>query len=95
VTQRAHRDCVSKAHSTLPEILSYDRRAVRQRFEERFTATRMAKDYVSVYHRLLKTHTARAKLHQAGLNGGNGSTLMSIEESLPSQFEASANPDVT
>ena len=27
-----------------------DRRAVRRRFEERFTAARMAKDYVRVYN---------------------------------------------
>ena len=43
-----------EAVAALPEILSYDRRAVRQRFEDRFTSTRMAKDYVSTYHRLLK-----------------------------------------
>lgn len=30
-----------------------DRTAVRRRFEERFTAARMARDYVALYHRLL------------------------------------------
>ena len=39
---------------TLPRVLALDRRAVRQRFEERFSATRMAKDYLHVYHSLLK-----------------------------------------
>ena len=38
----------------LPEVLALDRRAVRRRFEERFTATRMAKDYLQVYRSLLK-----------------------------------------
>ena len=38
-------DSEEEAIAALPEILSYDRRAVRQRFEDRFTATRMAKDY--------------------------------------------------
>jgi glycosyltransferase involved in cell wall biosynthesis len=36
----------------LPELLSYDRRAVRQRFQERFTATRMARNYADLYHQL-------------------------------------------
>jgi glycosyltransferase involved in cell wall biosynthesis len=40
-------DSEEEAIAALPEILSYDRRAVRQRFEERFTATRMANNYVS------------------------------------------------
>ena len=38
----------------LPQVLALDRRAVRQRFEQRFSATRMAKDYVQVYRSLLK-----------------------------------------
>jgi hypothetical protein len=35
-------------------VLTLDRHAVRRRFEERFSATRMAKDYVAVYQSLLK-----------------------------------------
>ena len=46
-------DSEEEAIALLPQILSYDRRAVRQRFEERFTATRMAKDYVGTYRNLL------------------------------------------
>jgi glycosyltransferase involved in cell wall biosynthesis len=86
-------DSEEGAFAALPEILSYDRRAVRQRFEERFTSTRMAKDYVSIYRRLLKTRTAGAKLHRAALNGGNGSTPMSVEKSLPALLIASANSE--
>jgi glycosyltransferase involved in cell wall biosynthesis len=37
----------------LPELLSYDRRAVRKRFQERFTATRMARDYSGLYRELV------------------------------------------
>jgi glycosyltransferase involved in cell wall biosynthesis len=47
--------------TTLPEILTYDRHAVRQRFEERFTSARMAKDYVSTYRKLLRARTAIGK----------------------------------
>ena len=48
---------VEEAMLALPEVIALDRRAVRRRFEERFTASRMAKDYVNVYHKLLKRGT--------------------------------------
>jgi glycosyltransferase involved in cell wall biosynthesis len=44
---------VEQAIVALPEVLALDRRAVRRRFEERFSAARMAKDYVRVYRALL------------------------------------------
>ena len=53
--------CEEEAIAALPEILSYDRRAVRRRFEDRFTATRMAKDYVSTYRQF-----GRRTLSQSG-----------------------------
>jgi glycosyltransferase involved in cell wall biosynthesis len=43
-----------EAIAALPEVLSYDRRAVRERFQERFTATRMAGNYVKLYRKFLK-----------------------------------------
>jgi hypothetical protein len=79
----------------LPAILSYDRRAVRQRFEKRFTATRMAKDYVGIYRQLLRKsasndETQSPRPRQLALNGGNGSTHVSIEKPLPPLFEVDA-----
>ena len=53
-------DSEQEAVAALPELLSYDRRAVRQRFDERFTAARMAKDYVSTYRQLLRMRTPTA-----------------------------------
>jgi glycosyltransferase involved in cell wall biosynthesis len=47
-------DSMAEAISALPQVLALDRRVVRQRFEERFSATRMANDYVSVYRGLLR-----------------------------------------
>jgi glycosyltransferase involved in cell wall biosynthesis len=47
-------ETMPEAVARLPEALALDRRAVRRRFEERFTATRMAKDYLQVYRSLLK-----------------------------------------
>jgi hypothetical protein len=76
--------------------LSYDRRAVRRRFEERFTAARMAKDYVSTYRQLLKMRTSNGKTQSArprqlALNGGNGLARVSIEKPIPGQFETSVH----
>ena len=45
---------MDEAIRMLPQVLALDRRTVRQRFEQRFSATRMAKDYVQVYRSLLK-----------------------------------------
>jgi glycosyltransferase involved in cell wall biosynthesis len=83
-----------EAIAALPEILSYDRRAVRRGFEERFTAARMAKDYVGSYRRLLKTRTSGVKLRKVDLNRGNGSTPLSNEEPLTALFEADARAEV-
>jgi glycosyltransferase involved in cell wall biosynthesis len=45
---------VEEAVAALPRVLSLDRNAVRRRFEERFSAIRMAHDYVAVYKDLLR-----------------------------------------
>ncbi len=37
----------------LPRVMELDRRAVRRRFEQRFSSVRMATDYVAVYRSLL------------------------------------------
>jgi glycosyltransferase involved in cell wall biosynthesis len=47
-------DTMDEGIRMLPAVLALDRRAVRQRFEQRFSATRMAKDYVQVYRTVLK-----------------------------------------
>jgi glycosyltransferase involved in cell wall biosynthesis len=81
-------DSEEDANTALLEILSYDRRAVRQRYEERFTANRMAKAYVSTYRQLLMTRTSAATLGQLALKGGNGVTHMSIEKPMPTLIGA-------
>ena len=40
---------MEEAVAAMPELLAMDRRKVRRRFEERFTAERMAHDYVNLY----------------------------------------------
>jgi glycosyltransferase involved in cell wall biosynthesis len=47
-------DTLDEGMGALPHVLALDRRVVRRRFEERFSANRMAKDYLAVYRSLLK-----------------------------------------
>jgi glycosyltransferase involved in cell wall biosynthesis len=47
-------DTLEEAVMMLPRVMELDRCAVRRRFEERFSSTRMATDYVAVYRSLLE-----------------------------------------
>lgn len=48
-------DGVEEAVAAVHRLDRLDRRAIRRRFEERFTAERMARDYVALYEGLLRT----------------------------------------
>jgi glycosyltransferase involved in cell wall biosynthesis len=47
-------DTMDEAVRMLPRVIELDRRAVRRRFEQRFSSARMAADYVAVYRSLLQ-----------------------------------------
>jgi len=47
-------DTMDEAVMMLPRVIALDRRAVRRRFEQRFSSARMANDYVAVYRSLLE-----------------------------------------
>jgi glycosyltransferase involved in cell wall biosynthesis len=47
-------DTVDEAVRMLPRVIALDRRAVRRRFEQRFSSARMASDYVALYRSLLE-----------------------------------------
>jgi glycosyltransferase involved in cell wall biosynthesis len=49
-------DSIEQATVSAPRVMLLDRRAVRRRFEERFTAARMAKDYVQVYNSVTRAN---------------------------------------
>jgi hypothetical protein len=65
------------AVAALPAAMALDRRTVRRRFDERFTAARMAKDYVKVYRALRRIRPSLLE-EQRGVPlpldhiGGNG-----------------------
>ncbi|WP_041778528.1 glycosyltransferase family 4 protein [Beijerinckia indica] len=46
-------ETIEEAIAALPRVLALDRKKVRRRFEQRFSATRMAMDYVNIYRSLL------------------------------------------
>jgi glycosyltransferase involved in cell wall biosynthesis len=46
---------VDEAVSALPQVLALDRAKVRRQFEKRFSAARMATDYLKVYRGLLRS----------------------------------------
>jgi glycosyltransferase involved in cell wall biosynthesis len=52
-------DTLEEAIAALPRVIALDRKTVRQRFDQRFSATRMAKDYVGIYRSLLAIAPAR------------------------------------
>lgn len=68
---------VDEAVRELQNVLALDRGRVRRRFEERFYVSRMARDYVAVYERLIGEPKARAIERAAPVatvkaNGGGG-----------------------
>jgi len=48
-------DTMDEAHRALGKVLALDRSRVRRRFEERFSVSRMAKDYLRIYERQIGT----------------------------------------
>jgi glycosyltransferase involved in cell wall biosynthesis len=57
-------DTVSEAIAALGRVLALDRARVRRRFETRFSAARMAENYVALYRRLLGAPSARPRASQ-------------------------------
>jgi glycosyltransferase involved in cell wall biosynthesis len=47
-------DTMEEAVRMLPRVIALDRRAVRRRFEQRFSSARMATDYVAIFRLLLE-----------------------------------------
>src|SRR5262249_7115035 len=85
-------DSMDEAIRTLPAVLALDRRAVRQRFEQRFSAARMAKDYIHVYRSLLKRpslpehESAMARLQPEMEKGMNLRGFLAIQSGALPQF---------
>jgi glycosyltransferase involved in cell wall biosynthesis len=71
-------ETMEEAIAALPRVIALDRGKVRQRFEQRFSATRMAKDYVAVYRSLLessKSVSALTRDTKHRLGNGKGAII--------------------
>ena len=58
-------DSVEEAVSRVGALLALDRSGVRRRFERRFTADRMARNYLRIYDRII-THSQKSRLVAIG-----------------------------
>jgi glycosyltransferase involved in cell wall biosynthesis len=64
-------DSMEEAIVTLPEVVALDRRAVRHRFEQRFSSTRMAKEYLGIYRQLRRRDRKERSERQLALPGSS------------------------
>ena len=69
-------ETMEEAIAALPRVIALDRKKVRQRFEKRFSATRMAKDYVAIYRSLLATSAEREPQDIELLPAGKNSNIL-------------------
>ena len=56
-------DTLDEAIAAMPHVLQLDRRAVRRRFEKRFSSARMAQDYVALYQSLIAESSRPVRAH--------------------------------
>ena len=72
-------DTMDEAIAALPHVIDLDRKKVRQRFEQRFSATRMANDYVRVYRSLLassRSLDSKKRIAQHPLRNGKDTIIL-------------------
>jgi glycosyltransferase involved in cell wall biosynthesis len=74
-------DSIEQACEVAPRLFALDRRTVRHRFEERFTADRMAKDYVAVY-RSLPAFSRGRKVGREPISHRMGDPLGRVEHAI-------------
>ena len=72
---------VDEAVRLLPQVIRLDRRAVRRRFEERFSASRMAMDYLNVYRGL--NRSAKPERTPFDLSLGRNVIALPIKNGIP------------
>jgi glycosyltransferase involved in cell wall biosynthesis len=76
-------ETMEQAIAALPRVIALDRKKVRQRFEQRFSATRMAKDYIDVYRSLLESsESAEAAEQDTQRRVANGRSLITLRPSI-------------
>ena len=74
-------DTIEGAESAIRRIKALDRAKVRAAFERRFTADRMARDYVGIYRQLLAAHGQPVKA--SDLNGRHSARQAVLQSRSP------------
>ena len=69
-------ETLEEAIAALPHVIELDRKKVRERFEQRFSATRMAKDYISIYGSLLAKFAENEQQEVELSPGGKDSNIL-------------------
>jgi len=82
-------DTMEEAIAALPRVMALDRNKVRQRFEQRFYAMRMAGDYVGVYRSLVasKSLGSKERSAQRRLWYGNGANDTISQIAWPARLD--------
>src|ERR1700728_4438426 len=86
-------DSEDEAIASLPEILTYDRRRVRQRFEDRFTAARMAEGYLDTYYRSLMARQLLKTPQLQNASNGYDSIATAAADEIAMATANEASPD--
>jgi glycosyltransferase involved in cell wall biosynthesis len=73
---------MEEAIAALPRVIALDRKKVRRRFEQRFSATRMAKDYVGVYRSLLESSKSADAAREIKLSASNGKDVATLRQHI-------------
>jgi glycosyltransferase involved in cell wall biosynthesis len=84
-------ECKEEAVAATGQLSRLSRRAIRQRFEERFTARRMARDYLRVYRTLIEKRnidSRRDGVHTTVVNSAPRIAPNFVEKSPQTTFAA-------
>jgi glycosyltransferase involved in cell wall biosynthesis len=84
-------DSVDEAIRHIGRVLALDRARVRRRFEERFTAYRMARDYIKIYEKLMAMDARRGHVRSTIVANGSPQQIISKPDDIrpsPSRSDA-------
>src|SRR5262245_51271686 len=73
---------MDEAVRAIPQVLALDRSAIRRRFEERFSSTRMTRDYLRLYRSMIRK-TPRQSVNTPTLAAGSGAEASSASSRDP------------
>ena len=72
-------DSVEEAICKIGSVLALDRGRVRRRFEQRFSAARMARDYTKIYQKLIRREASQTEDAVLRPNGADAGTVVGAE----------------